>query len=132
MPQIATFLMFEGQAEEAMTFYVSLFDKACVTSLKRYGPGEGGPEGRVMLASFALNGQSFMCIDSPAKHEFTFTPSMSVFITCESVEEVQFLHGKLSDGGKDLMPLGEYPFSRQFAWVVDRFGVSWQIGLMDR
>jgi predicted 3-demethylubiquinone-9 3-methyltransferase (glyoxalase superfamily) len=131
MATTATFLMFEGKAEEAMTFYVSLFEDAGVTSIKRYGPGENGPEGSVMMASFTLNGQDFMCIDSPAKHGFTFTPSMSIFITSEAEEEVQTLFEKLSDGGAVLMPLGAYPFSRALGWVVDRYGVSWQLNLAE-
>lgn len=127
--KISTFLMFEGQAEEAMNFYVSLFDDAEILSIKRYGPGEPGTEGSVMLASFALNGQIYMCIDSNVKHAFTFTPAISLFVTCESEEEVDRLYGKLSDQGQVLMPLGTYPFSQKFGWINDRFGVSWQLSL---
>jgi len=127
--RISTFLMFEGKAEQAMNFYVSLFAGAAVTSIRRYGPGEPGPDGSVMHASFTLKGQNFMCIDSPAKHGFTFTPATSIFVDCDSEAEVEALFGKLSEGGQVLMPLDAYPFSRRFAWVADRFGVSWQINL---
>jgi predicted 3-demethylubiquinone-9 3-methyltransferase (glyoxalase superfamily) len=127
--KVSTFLMFEGKAEEAMSFYVGLFDGAAVTSIRRYGPGEAGKEGSVMHASFTLKGQNFMCIDSPAKHAFTFTPSVSIFVDCDSEAEVDALFRKLSNGGQVLMPLDTYPFSRKFAWVADRFGVSWQINL---
>lgn len=127
---VSTFLMFEGKAEEAMTFYVSLFKDASVTRIRRYGPGEpGGTEGSVMQAAFTLNGQRFMCIDSSVKHGFTFTPAMSIFITTESEAEIDMLAAKLSEGGKVLMPLGEYPFSPKFTWLADRYGVSWQLSL---
>lgn len=126
---VTPFLMFEGKAEEAMNFYVSLFPDARVTSLTRYGPGETGAEGSAMKATFTLNGRSFMCFDSPVKHEFSFTPAISLFVDCDSEPEVDALFARLSEGGKVLMPLGAYPFSRRFAWVSDRFGVSWQLGL---
>jgi len=61
------------------------------------------------------------------KHEFTFTPSMSLFVACETEAEIEDLFEKLSQGGKVLMPLESYPFSPKFGWVNDRFGVSWQL-----
>lgn len=127
--KVSTFLMFEGKAEEAMNFYVSLFDGASVASVQRYGKDGPGKEGSVAVASFTLKGQNFMCIDSYAKHAFTFTPATSIFVDCDSEAEIDGLFGKLSEGGQVLMPLGAYPFSRKFAWAVDRFGVSWQINL---
>ena len=127
--KVSTFLMFEGKAEEAMNFYVSLFDGAAVTSVRRYGPGGPGKEGSVMQASFMLKGQNFMCIDSYVKHGFSFTPATSIFVDCDSEAEIDALFRKLSDGGQVLMPLDAYPFSRKFGWVADRFGVSWQINL---
>jgi uncharacterized glyoxalase superfamily protein PhnB len=72
--KIKTFLMFEGNCEQAMNFYVSLFRDAAVTSIRRYGPEGPGAEGSVTQATFAIAGQTFMCIDSPVKHNFTFTP----------------------------------------------------------
>jgi predicted 3-demethylubiquinone-9 3-methyltransferase (glyoxalase superfamily) len=126
---VTTFLMFEGKAEEAMNFYMSLFKDARVIDIKRYGPGEGGAEGSVMKATFSLNGRDFICIDSPAKHAFTFTPSISLFVESESEAEVDTLFSRLSDGGKVMMPLAAYPFSKKFGWAADRFGVSWQIFL---
>ena len=127
--KVTPFLMFEGQAEDAMNFYVSLFKDARVSNIKRYGKGEPGPEGSVMLATFSLNGQDIMCIDSPAKHAFTFTPSISLFVTCGTTQEVDDLFAKLSPGGQVMMPLDKYPFSERFAWVADRYGVSWQLML---
>lgn len=127
--KVTPFLMFEGHAEEAMTFYISLFDGAQVISIKRYGPGEAGAEGTIIHAIINIADQNVMCIDSPMKHQFTFTPSMSLFVDCATVEQLGNLFSKLSDGGNVLMPLGDYGFSKQFAWVSDRFGVSWQLNL---
>jgi predicted 3-demethylubiquinone-9 3-methyltransferase (glyoxalase superfamily) len=127
--KIRTFLMFEGRCEEAMNFYVSLFSDAAIISIRRYGPSEAGAEGAVMQATFAINGQTFMCIDSPVKHGFTFTPAMSLFVDCGSDAEIGELFSKLSDGGQILMPLDSYPFSRKFGWLSDKFGVSWQLNL---
>ncbi len=126
---VKPFLMFEGRAEEAMTFYVSLFPDGEVVSVNRYGAGGPGPEGSVMLAEFSVAGQRVLCSDSFVKHGFTFTPSLSLFVECADEEEIQRLASALAEGGGVLMPLGDYGFSRQFAWVNDRFGVSWQLNL---
>ncbi len=107
-----------------MNLYVSLIPGSEVIEIVRYGPGEAGPEGSIKTARFSLGGQQLLCSDSFVKHEFTFTPSISFFVTCDSEEEIRRLSSKLSEGGKEFMPLGNYGFSRQFAWVGDRFGVS--------
>jgi predicted 3-demethylubiquinone-9 3-methyltransferase (glyoxalase superfamily) len=112
-----------------MRFSLSLFDRSEIIAIQRYGPNEAGAEGSVMLATFSLDGQRFMCIDSNARHDFTFTPALSLYVTCESAAEVDRLFGRLSEGGAVLMPLAAYPFSERFAWVADRFGVSWQLAL---
>jgi len=111
-----------------MRFYASLFDRSGIIAIDRYGPGEAGKEGTVRKARFSLVGQELMCIDSSAKHNFTFNPAISLFVTCDSEEEIDRLFGKLSGGGV-LMPLAPYPFSKKFCWVVDQFGVSWQLSL---
>jgi predicted 3-demethylubiquinone-9 3-methyltransferase (glyoxalase superfamily) len=129
MQKITTFLMFDGQAEEAMRFYTSLFDNSDILSVTRYGPDEAGAEGKVMHATFSLNDQQFMCIDSNIKHDFTFTPAVSLYVNCETEGEIDTLFKRLSQGGEVLMPLDRYPFSERFAWVSDRFGVSWQLNL---
>lgn len=130
MPRsVSTFLMFEGVAEEAMTFYVSLFAGSEVKAIERYGPGEPGAEGSVKRADFTLAGHELICSDSPIKHGFTFTPSVSLFVECESEAELDAAFDRLSTGGAVLMPLGDYGFSRKFGWVNDRFGVSWQLNL---
>jgi predicted 3-demethylubiquinone-9 3-methyltransferase (glyoxalase superfamily) len=128
-PKVKPFLMFEGKAEEAMNFYVSLFPGGEVLDVARYGAGQAGPEGSIMQARFSIGSQTIMCIDSPAKHAFTFTPAFSLFVECESEEELQRLYAALVEGGAALMPLNNYGFSRQFGWVNDRYGVSWQLNL---
>jgi len=129
MQKITTFLMFEGKAEEAMSFYMSLFPDSEIKSISRYEDDDSGPAGTVRHATFSLNGQLFMCIDSPVNHGFTFTPAMSLYVTCETESEIDTLAAKLSEGGQVLMPLAAYPFSRKFTWLNDRYGVSWQLTL---
>ncbi len=126
---VATQLMFEGKAEEAMNFYVSLFRGSEVVRVERYGPGEPGAEGSVKRAEFMLGGHRMACIDSPIKHAFTFTPSASLFVDCDDEAELDAAFAQLSAGGAVLMPPGNYGFSTKFTWVVDRFGVSWQLNL---
>ncbi|MBE9913959.1 VOC family protein [Paenibacillus donghaensis] len=126
-PQITPFLMFEGQAEEAMNFYTSIFKPSEIISITRYGANEEGAEGSIHQAAFSLKGQTFTCIDSFIKHNFTFTPSISLFVNCETDAEITEAFEKLAEGGTVLMPLGNYPFATKFGWVQDRFGVSWQL-----
>lgn len=130
MKSAKPFLMFQGGvAEEAMNFYTSIIEDAEIKSIIRYGANEGGDEGTVMQATFSIKGQEFMCIDSNLKHEFDFTPSFSIFITCDTEEEIDELYEKLIEGGHPLMPIGDYGFSKKFGWLNDRYGVSWQINL---
>ena len=126
---VRPFLMFQGKAEEAMQFYVSLIPGSEITGIVRYGPGQPGTEGSVMRASFSLAGQTVLCIDSPVQHAFTFTPAFSLFVECDSEEEIQRLSSALGEGGAVLMALANYGFSRQFTWLNDRYGVSWQLNL---
>ena len=132
LPKVTPFLMFEGKAEEAMTLYTSVLPNSKVTSIKRYGKGEAGAEGSVFHATFTLNGQGVMCIDSPAKHNFTFTPATSLFVDCASEAELDEIFAKLSKDGKVFMPLQAYPFAKKFAWITDKFGVSWQLSWQRR
>jgi predicted 3-demethylubiquinone-9 3-methyltransferase (glyoxalase superfamily) len=127
--ELTTFLMFEGQAEEAMNCYVSLVPDSRIVSIERYDASGPGAAGTVKLAVFELNSTRLMCIDSPAKHGFTFTPAMSFFIECTGQEQLDRLFESLSDAGKILMPPGEYGFSSRFTWIQDRFGVSWQLNV---
>ncbi|MDP2313632.1 MAG: VOC family protein [Pseudomonadota bacterium] len=126
---VRPFLMFEGRAEEAMDFYVSLFEDGEVLEVSRYGKDGPGAEGSVIVATFRIGGQTAMCSDSPAKHAFTFTPSVSLFVTCRDEAEIRRLAAALDSGDNVFMPLGDYGFSRLFAWVGDQFGVTWQLNL---
>ncbi|USB33188.1 VOC family protein [Paenibacillus sp. YPG26] len=131
MEKVLPFLMFQdGKAEEAMNMYTSLVKDSEITSLVRYGPNEAGEEGTVFQATFTLKGQEFMCIDSNVKHAFSFTPSFSIYVVCNTEEEIDELYEKLAEGGQVLMPLGNYGFSKKFGWLNDRFGVSWQINFV--
>ncbi|TXL66703.1 VOC family protein [Cerasibacillus terrae] len=130
MGKVTPFLMFQdGNAEEAMNYYTSLIKDSKITKIVRYGANEAGEEGTVMQATFTLNGQEFICIDSNVKHQFSFTPSFSIYVTCNTEEEINNLYQKLVEGGQALMPLDNYGFSEKFGWLNDRFGVSWQLNL---
>ncbi|MFD2924363.1 VOC family protein [Halobacillus naozhouensis] len=130
MEKITPFLMFQdGKAEEAMNYYTSLIEDSQITSITRYGEDESGDEGTVMQATFTIKGQEFMCIDSNVKHQFTFTPSFSIFVTCSTEEELENLYKKLNEDGEALMPIDNYGFSKRFGWISDRYGVSWQLNL---
>lgn len=125
--RITPFLMFEGKAEEAMKFYVSLFESSEIIGITRYGADGPGTEGSVAHAVFSLDGQVLMCTDSTVEH--AFTPAMSLYATCESEDEIDGLFEKPSQDGEVLMPLAAYPFSPKFAWLDDTYGVSWQLAL---
>ncbi|AOH56713.1 hypothetical protein ABE28_020280 [Peribacillus muralis] len=127
--KVTPFLMFQGNAEEAMNEYTAMIEESEITSITRYGANQPGTEGSVMQATFTLKNQEFMCIDSNAEHQFTFTPSFSIFLTCDSEEEIDRLYSRLADGGQALMPLGDYSFSKKFGWIADKYGVSWQLNL---
>ena len=128
--QIIPSLTFQkNDAEEAMNFYVSLFDNSRIIGIHRWekeGPGE---EGTIMQAVFELNGQKFMCSDSPPVHNWDFTPAVSNYVECKDEKEFERLFSKLSEEGEVAVPPGNYGFSQKFAWVIDRYGVSWQLNL---
>jgi predicted 3-demethylubiquinone-9 3-methyltransferase (glyoxalase superfamily) len=130
MQKARPFLMFqENNAEEAMNFYVGLFKDAKVIERTLAAAGGPGKEGSLQRGVFEFKGQAVLCYDSPIKHAFAFTPAISFFIDCDSEDEIEMLAKALSGGGTTLMPLGAYGFSRKFAWVGDRFGVTWQLNL---
>lgn len=130
-PTITPTLMFSGKAEEAMKFYVSLFKNSQIMGVYRWLAGEPGGEGKIKHAMFSLDGQVFRCMDSGVKHDFTFTPSTSFFVNCTTEQQIDALYTALSKDGKILTPLGKHPFARKYAWIDDRFGVSWQLYLPD-
>ena len=115
MPKITPFLWFDGNAEEAMNFYASIFKNSKIGRVTRYGEAGPGPKGAVMSATFQLEGQEFMALNGGP--HFTFSPAISFFVNCETQEEVDELWEKLSEGGK----------KERCGWLKDRYGLSWQI-----
>ena len=128
--KIATFFTFQdNNAEKAMNFYVELFDNSKIIEVKRWGKEGPVEEGKIMHATFELNGSPFMCSDSPPVHAWDFSPAVSNFIECESEDEIEKLFAKLAENGTVTMPLNNYGFSQKFGWVIDQFKVSWQLNL---
>jgi predicted 3-demethylubiquinone-9 3-methyltransferase (glyoxalase superfamily) len=114
--KITTFLWFDGRAEEAVELYTSLFPGSRVHQVSRYGKGGPGPEGGVMSITFELAGQRFMALNGGP--QYTFTPAISLFVSCESQQEVDhYWNGFLESGGKPTA----------CGWLDDKFGLSWQI-----
>jgi predicted 3-demethylubiquinone-9 3-methyltransferase (glyoxalase superfamily) len=115
MQKIIPFLWFDGKAEEAANFYVSIFKNARIGATRRYGEAGPGPKGSVMSVEFELDGQQFIALNGGP--QFTFTPAISFFVNCETQEEVDELWEKLSAGGR----------KDRCGWLQDKFGLSWQI-----
>jgi predicted 3-demethylubiquinone-9 3-methyltransferase (glyoxalase superfamily) len=115
MQKISPFLWFDTQAEEAASFYVSLFDDAEITEVSRYPEGTPGPAGQVMTVAFRLAGQEFTALNGGP--EFSFTEAISFVVRCKDQDEVDRLWAKLTEGGEE----------SQCGWLKDRFGLSWQI-----
>lgn len=132
MQKIIPHLWFDDQAEEAAEFYTSLFKKASIGRKAYYTEAgfevHGQPAGKLMTISFEL--EDFQLIGLNGGPVFKFNPSISFMIHCDTQEEVENLHDKLIDGGVALMPLSNYPFSEKYAWVQDKYGLSWQIMLV--
>ena len=115
MEKITPFLWFDGKAEEAATFYVSLFKNSTLGEIRRWGEGGPVPKGTAMSASFEIEGRPFIAFNGGP--HFQFTPAISLFVNCHTQAEVDELSEKLCAGGEQ-QPCG---------WVKDRFGLSWQI-----
>ena len=113
--KITPFLWFGGKAEEAANFYVSVFKNSKVVQLTRYGDAGPGPKGTVMSAIFQLEGQRFYALNGGP--QFKFSPAISLFVDCETQQEVDELWEKLSAGGK----------TNRCGWLDDKFGLTWQI-----
>jgi predicted 3-demethylubiquinone-9 3-methyltransferase (glyoxalase superfamily) len=113
--KITPFLWFDGNAEEAVNFYTSVFKDGKIVSIDRYPDDFPGMQGKVLTAVFQLNGQEFMAIDGGPQYKFT--EAISLFVSCESQEEVDAYWDKLSEGGEIL----------QCGWLKDKYGLTWQI-----
>lgn len=128
-PMVTSLTFQDGNAEVAMNFYIDLFDNSQIVNIQRWGSGGPVEEGKVMQATFELDGNSFMCSDSPAVHDWDFSPAVSSYVECEDEVELDRLFSALSQNGNVTMPLNNYGFSQKFGWVIDQFGVSWQLNL---
>jgi len=113
--KVTPFLWFDNNAEEAMNFYVSVFGDAEVVQVTRNGEAMPGEEGSVMVATFRLGDQEIMALNGGP--QFKFTEAISLFIECETQEEVDHFWNALSEGGR----------TDQCGWLKDRFGLSWQV-----
>ncbi len=114
--KITTYLWFDDNAEEAMTFYVSIFENSKILDVVRCGDAGPGPKGSVMCGTFQLDGQKFIALNGGP--HFKFTEAISLFVNCETQEEVDELWNKLTSGGGK---------PSQCGWLKDKFGLSWQI-----
>ena len=115
MQKIAPFLWFDGKAEEAANFYVSIFKNSKISEIRRWAEGGPAPKGAVMSATFELEGRTFIAFNGGP--HFQFSPAISLFVNCETQEEVDEISGKLCTGGEQ-QPCG---------WLKDKFGLCWQI-----
>jgi predicted 3-demethylubiquinone-9 3-methyltransferase (glyoxalase superfamily) len=115
MQKITPFLWFNNNAEEAVNFYISIFENSKILNISRYGEAGPGPKGTVMSATFELNGQEFMALNGGP--HFSFSPAISLFVKCETQQEVDEFWEKLSAGGK----------KERCGWLTDKYGLSWQI-----
>jgi predicted 3-demethylubiquinone-9 3-methyltransferase (glyoxalase superfamily) len=115
MQKITPFLWFDGNAEEAMNHYVSIFRNSKVGSTMRYGDAGPGPKGAVMSVTFQLAGQDFFALNGGP--QFRFTEAISLFVNCETQDEVDYFWERLGAGGQ----------SGRCGWLKDKFGLSWQI-----
>lgn len=115
MKKITPFLWFNDNAEEAMNFYTSVFKNSKILDVSRLPEGTPGPAGKVMTGTFEIEGQEFMALNGGP--EFKFTEAISLFVNCETQEEVDYYWEKLSAGGE----------KSQCGWLKDKFGLSWQI-----
>lgn len=134
MQKIVPFLWYNDNAEEAVKRYTTIFKRSRIEKVVPFN--EAGakatkrPEGSVMTASFELADEQFAAINGGPV--FRFTPAISLYVSCETEEEIDSLYRKLSPGGDVLMPFQKYPFSEKYCWITDAFGLSWQLNLEQR
>jgi len=115
MQKITPFLWYDGNAEEAANFYISIFKNSKMGKISRYGEAGPGPKGSAMSVTFQIEGQEFFALNGGP--QFKFTPAISFFVNCETQKEVDELWEKLSAGGR----------TDRCGWLQDKYGVSWQI-----
>src|ERR1700687_197103 len=115
MQKITPFVWCNDKAEEATNFYVSIFKNSKVVSVRRFGGAGPGPKGAVMSTIFQIEGEEFFALNGGP--HFTFTPAISLFVSCETQQEVDELWEKLSEGGE----------KSRCGWLKDKYGLSWQV-----
>jgi len=115
MQKIRPCLWFDGKAEDAAKFYTSVFPNSKITDRMVHNEAGPGPKGSVLTVTFELDGQEYVALNGGP--HYTFTPAISLFVTCETQDEVDRYWDKLLDGGSPV----------QCGWITDKFGVSWQI-----
>ncbi|MGB1309482.1 MAG: VOC family protein [Oceanihabitans sp.] len=136
-----TFLTFVGEqcgkATEAIQFYISIFPNSEITKIIKYQKDEaGGTPELIKYGEFKLNGVPYMVSESNFNHAWSFSPGISLYVTCTTENEIQNLFKKLSaNGGQIMVPLknydeGDYGFGEKFGWCLDKYGVSWQLNLL--
>lgn len=130
MKSVTPYLTFQGNAKEAMEFYTRIFDDAEIRFIQEYDEAVPEMAGQVMQGVIRIQDQLLMMTDSKAPYEFNFTPSMSFMIECQSLQEIDRYYLKLKKKGAIHVPLDEYGASYRFAWVQDKFGVTWQLNFM--
>jgi len=132
--KITPFLWFDKQTEEAVNFYLTVFDNSKIKTATRYGEegarASGMPENSVMTMGFQIEGQDFVAINGGPI--FQINPTISFFVNCDTIQEIDRLWAKLSENGTVMMELANYPFAEKYGWIQDRFGVSWQLILPER
>ncbi|PTH23961.1 VOC family protein [Staphylococcus arlettae] len=130
IPKVTTFLMFNGNAEEAINLYMDAFEDAEVLSMVKYDEESGDMAGAVQHAIFRIKDQVLMAIDNINGVDIEITPAMSLYVTVDNAMEMERLFSKLKSGGAILMPKTEMPPTfKEFTWIVDRFGVNFQLAL---
>ena len=129
MTKVKTHMMFQGDAKKAVDLYSSVFKDFEVGDIENYGEGEQVAGGSFKLANVSFAGHELIIFDSPPVHDFSFSPSMSIFVDFDTQDELEAAFAKLSEDGEVMMPLDSYGFSKRFGWIADRYGVSWQLNL---
>jgi predicted 3-demethylubiquinone-9 3-methyltransferase (glyoxalase superfamily) len=141
--KISTFLTFVGdqcgKAEEAINFYTSIIPNSEIKSITKYAEGEeGGTPELIKYGTFTLNGVEYAVSESNYNHAWSFTPGVSLFVACNSEDEIQNLFEALvSNEGQVMVPLdnyagdGDYGFGKKFGWCQDKYGISWQLNLSE-
>lgn len=128
MSNVSNFVMFQGDAQQAIDLYSELFAGFQVQQLLHFDERDGGPR-RIKQATIDFDRHNLVFIDSPVSHDFSFTPAVSLHVNLATEAELERIFARLAEGGEVLMPIDDYGFSARFGWLNDRFGLSWQLNV---